>query len=105
MSLTKRNDTVLSDESRWADDAARRLAGLEVARVHVADTVLSLLTACVDPSSICEASTHPATNRQRLLHAAVRDLEEMDHQLDQARNLLSVGTPTNHDDQGPPTSL
>ncbi|NJC21422.1 hypothetical protein BJ994_000498 [Arthrobacter pigmenti] len=64
----------LAEELR---DSARRIRELERVRVQLAHTLLNVQEAC--------ATTKDADHAQRLLSAAVRDLEDLDARLFEAR--------------------
>ncbi|MHA7277941.1 hypothetical protein ACX80O_15710 [Arthrobacter sp. Hz1] len=67
-------------------DPVRRLPDLESTRSHLVRTVLSILEASVSARSIGDPTAHPPADAQRLLSAAIRDLIDVDDQLDNARN-------------------
>ncbi|WP_028279899.1 hypothetical protein [Arthrobacter sp. H5] len=63
----------------------QRLADLESARSQLVRTVLTARAACERATSVAAPAFHRSDDAQLLLCAAVRDLEDLDNQLDLAR--------------------
>lgn len=73
-------------ERSLTEDSARRLADLESLRPHLVRAVLDTRAVCERANLLPASDTRRPREAQLLLSAAVRDLEELDDQLDQARN-------------------
>ncbi|MBG6192181.1 hypothetical protein IWX64_003151 [Arthrobacter sp. CAN_A212] len=76
------------DQSVALDESEQQLARLESVRTHLVGTVLGMLVTCTSPTLTCEPGTPLSIDRQRLLSAAIGDLQDLDDQLHQARNPL-----------------
>ncbi|MBG6182033.1 hypothetical protein [Arthrobacter sp. CAN_A1] len=81
--------------TRFVDDPAQRLTNQEAIRRHLVHTVLTFLETCVNSESSCDPSTHLSPDTQRLLSAAIRDLENIDDHLAQTRALPTTRSPDN----------
>lgn len=62
------------------------IADLESARPLLVRTILGALTTCTNHNSTCDLNASLSTSRQRLISAAISDLEDLDNQIHAARN-------------------
>lgn len=67
----------------------QQVADLESARPLLVRTILGALTACTNPDSTCDLNASLSTSRQRLISAAISDLEDLDNQIHAARNPMN----------------
>lgn len=64
----------------------QHLADLESARPLLVRTILGALTTCTNDNSTCDLNASLSASRQRLISAAISDLEDLDNQIHSARH-------------------
>ncbi|WP_156911274.1 sigma factor [Arthrobacter sp. CAL618] len=74
------------EQDRAARIPDQHIADLESARPLLVRTILGALTACTNDNSTCDLNASLSTSRQRLISAAISDLEDLDNQIHAARN-------------------
>ncbi|MBG6192215.1 hypothetical protein IWX64_003185 [Arthrobacter sp. CAN_A212] len=81
------------ERTHLVGDPAQRLADQEATRRHLAHTVLTFLETCINAESICDPSTPLSPHTQRILSAAIRDLEDIDDHFAQSRAITDNKLP------------